>query len=459
MEPENVAPPPRWLWFGCLGTTLLALLAVLAVVFFYTKVLAPGQRESAKNRLPFLAPLLENLDPPLPPPDLRLPTPLPGGASGESLLNNPPSFLQTPTAAPSAAPPSPTFTLLPPTATPTVTTISATREIPPNPLPTRPAGSALPNRVELFSMNYQRQTWNNCGPANTTMALSYYGWQDDQSVAAADLKPGGQEDKNVSPSEIVAYIEKESGVRALYRVGGDIELLRELVAARFPVILETGFRPEGYDWIGHYRTLAGYNHNSRQFFLYDSYIGAAESNGIISQTYAQLDTGWQHFNRVFIVVYEAAREAQLRAILGERESERRSAELALETALAEARAQPTQGFAWFNVGASLTLLGRHEEAATYFDEARRVGIPWRMTWYRFTPYEAYFAIGRFVDLSALLASSLNAGGEYVEETYFWRGRLLEAEGDANGARYNYRTALIRNPNYEAARRALEALDA
>jgi len=457
LGPERVSPPPRWLWYGCWTTILLALLSLLAIFLFYTRVLTPGQRESAKNRIPFLAPLLENFDPPLPPPDLRLPTPLPrdSDTSGEMLLTSPPLFLRTPSVTPSIIPPSPTT--LPPTVTATLVPTALPTATPPT-LTAQP-GSELPDRVDILVMNHQRQTWNNCGPANTTMALSYFGWKEDQTIAAAVLKPGGQEDKNVSPSEIVDYIEKETGVRALYRVGGDIELLRALVAARFPVIIETGYSPEGYDWIGHYRTLAGYQHNTRQFLLYDSYLGSDESNGIISQSYEDLDEHWRHFNRVYIVVYEPAREERVYAILGERLSENRSAELALETALAELRTQPTLGIAWFNAGASLTLLGDYEEAVSYFDEARRHGIPWRMTWYRFTPYEAYHAVGRFADLNALLASSLNAGGEYVEETYYWRGRLRESEGNRNDARYNYRTALIRNPNFEAARRALESLDA
>ena len=105
MGPDPVPPPPRWLWYGCLSTIVMFLLGLLAVFLFYTRVLTPGQRESAKNRLPFLAPLFENFDPPLPPPDLRLPTPLPGGARGEILLTIPPRFLQTPSATPSPPPP------------------------------------------------------------------------------------------------------------------------------------------------------------------------------------------------------------------------------------------------------------------------------------------------------------------------------------------------------------------
>ncbi len=463
-RPTGVASPPPWLWFGCLGFAILALATLVVALLFYVELLTPGQREAAKNRLPFLAPLLRNLDPPLPPPDTRLPTPLPGGANGANLLLTPPNFLDDIAATATETPPTPTPlsatpTTTAPTATPTTTTPQVATTPPTNIPASNATNSALPDRSELFQLNYQRQTWNNCGPANITMALSHFGWQKDQSVAATHLKPGGKEDKNVSPSEIVEFVERETDLSALARVGGDLELLRTLAIERFPVIIETGFRPEGYDWIGHYRTLAGYDHTVRQFFLYDSFIGPDQSNGIIKQSYTDLDEDWQHFNRLFIVIYEPAREERLLEILGTRASERGAAEWALDVAWAEARAQFNLGYAWFNIGASLTLLEKPAEATRYFDEARRVGIPWRMTWYRFTPYEAYFKAGRFADLQALLEATFNNGGEFVEETYYWRGRLLAAQGDAGGARYNFRTALIRNPNYEAARQALASLNA
>ena len=454
-----MAPPPRWLFYGCLATALLALACLIALALIYARVLRPGQRESAKNRLPALAPLLQYLDPPLPPPNLSLPTPLP--ANGENgaalLLDEPPVFLFTATATASATPAPPAT--IPHTPSPVATATTTVAPSAPTATATDEPAASLPDHVPPFTMIYQRQTWNNCGPANATMALSYYGWQDDQEFAEDYLKPGGREDKNVSPSEIVSFIENRSGLRAIARIGGDLELMRALLDAGFPVILEVGYRPEGHDWLGHYRTLAGYHHPSRQFFLYDSYIGPDDNNGIISQNYADLDEDWRHFNRVFIVVYEANREEQVHELLGERLDETQAAEWALAQALAEARAQPGNSFAYFNAGAALTLLGRHDEAVRYFDEARRGDIPWRMTWYRFTPYEAYFAAGRLVDLSALLESSLNAGGAYVEETYYWRGRLREAQGEISAARANYRTALSRNPRYEAAQQALAALDA
>ncbi|MCU0476303.1 MAG: C39 family peptidase, partial [Anaerolineae bacterium] len=79
---------------------------------------------------------------------------------------------------------------------------------------------------------YQKQTWNNCGPSNITMALSYYGWRQDQAFAAQFLKPGGREDKNVSPSEMVAFVNEQSAVRALYRIGGTVELIKTRSSSR-----------------------------------------------------------------------------------------------------------------------------------------------------------------------------------------------------------------------------------
>lgn len=76
-------------------------------------------------------------------------------------------------------------------------------------------------------------------------------------------------------------------------------------------------------------------------------------------------------------------------------------ENALATAQAEAAADPKDAFAWFNVGTNLTALGRHDEAAAAYDQARLAGLPWRMLWYQFGPYRAYYETGRYEDVRAL----------------------------------------------------------
>ncbi|MBM3123190.1 MAG: hypothetical protein FJZ97_13550, partial [Chloroflexi bacterium] len=74
----------------------------------------------------------------------------------------------------------PTATLTPasgPTSTPTLT---PTPTIEPTPIP------AI---VRLTGVRHEYQKWNNCGPANLSMALSFWGWPGDQRNTAAYLKP------------------------------------------------------------------------------------------------------------------------------------------------------------------------------------------------------------------------------------------------------------------------------
>jgi hypothetical protein len=446
------------------GWIALGLVGSVAGVFVYRNSLAPGQRETAKFYLPFLA----SFDPPPDPADLTLPTPIPdtGGPSALDLLNTPLGLstddATEPAAAPSATPAATATPVVeptdaPPTATPAPTEAALVPILPPDSvsssIPLRPASA------RLFSFRHIRQTWNNCGPANITMALSYYGWPDGQETAAAFLKPD-REDKNVNPGEMVAFVNERTGVRAVTRIGGDLDLLRDLLANEFPVIIETGYMPEGYDWLGHYQTVVGYDDLGQVFFLYDSFLGAGQNGEGIAETYTDLDMNWQAFNRTFIVIFRQEDEQRVAAILGERADPTRAAELALEVGQEEARLNPQDPFAWFNMGTAYTRLGRYDDAAIAYDQSRRVGtLPWRMLWYQFGPYEAYFNVGRHDDVLALVNSNLNNGGEFVEETYYWQGRVLAELGQSRDAAAAFRLALTRNPSYVAAQRALSELNA
>lgn len=304
---------------------------------------------------------------------------------------------------------------------------------------------------------YSRQGWNNCGPANIAMALSYYGWQGTQDDAATYLKPD-REDKNVSPGELVRYVNEETFVRGITRMGGTLTMLKWFVAAGFPVIVEVGGPIyEGYDWIGHYRTIVGYDDLAGNFLVYDSWLGTGNDGSGVAVPYAELDLTWQAFNRIFVVVYEPSRESEVQRLLGELVDVDRSAEIALEAARQEVRANPQDKFAWNNIGVSLTRLGRYDEAALAFDEARRFSLPFRLTWYQFDSFEAYFNVGRYTDVMAQVQGNLNNGGEFVEETHYWQGRVLEAQGDRVGARRAFEQALIRNAGFVAAQEALSAL--
>jgi hypothetical protein len=316
-----------------------------------------------------------------------------------------------------------------------------------------------PASARLFGFTHTKQTWNNCGPANITMALSYFGWNDDQSVAASFLKPD-KEDKNVNPGEMVAFVNENTQVRAITRIGGSLDLLKEFIANEFPVVIETGYMPEGYDWIGHYQTVVGYDDLIRVFYIYDSYLGTGENAAGIPEDYEDLDKNWQDFNRTFIVLYPPERETEVAQILGDRADLAGAAENALQVAQDEARANPQDPFAWFNIGTALTKLERYDEAAVAYDQSRRVGVlPWRITWYQHGIFEAYFNTQRYSDVIALVNANLTNGAQYVEETYYWQGKVLAAQGDFQSARSAYSRALQHNPRYLAAQDALDQLNA
>lgn len=67
---------------------------------------------------------------------------------------------------------------------------------------------------------------------------------------------------------------------------------------------------------------------------------------------------------------------------------------------------PGDAFAWFNLGTDLVALAEFEEAAAAYDRAREIGLPWRMLWYQFGPFQGYYEVGRVKDLVALADTTL-----------------------------------------------------
>jgi hypothetical protein len=507
-EPKRAAPaqpnndlhaPPRFLLWLIIGLFLLAIIGGITGLVVFRNVLRPGQQQRIVEAVPFMKIFLDRPDPNMTVPTVQAPTG--EGMTADDLLSEdffsttpeatepaaaataaltPTSVSLAPTTAPTLAPTStPTMT---PTDEPTLApTIAPTEQTASLSLPNlggvsvaQAAGEEqsvpvvddtanlsvaadIPRFAHLSGFTVVQQTWNNCGPANITMALSYYGWQQDQTFAASYLKPD-REDKNVSPSEMVAFVNEQSQVRAVTRIGGDMELLKEFIAAGFPVIIETGYAPEGNDWFGHYQTVVGYDDNGRDFYIFDSYLGTGENGAGMAEPYDEFDSHWQQFNRIFIVIYDPSREAEVTAILGERADVTFAAEHAYTVAQSEARANPQNQFAWFNMGTALTKLGRYADAAPAFDRATQIGLHYRMLWYQFGPFEAYFNVGRYDDVLSLATSTLNTSRDYVEESYYWQGRAYEAQGLQQQAADSFRRALLHNPRYAAAQQALAALN-
>lgn len=355
------------------------------------------------------------------------------------------TFYPTQTAPPTQTP-LPTDTPSPQSTAPAQATVEQpTAAIEPSATPAPQLFAPAAPTAYLTGIRHERQTWNNCGPATISMLLSRFGRTETQREAATFLKPD-KEDKNVSPDELVAYAQS-LGYEAMAFVGGDLNVLRTLVTNGVPVIVESWFIPEPNDEMGHYQLLIGYDDTSLTF--YDSYEGPD-----LREDIAEFEPLWRVFNNMAVIVWRPEQRDFVMAMLGDLSDAQKMQQRALEKAQADIAANAQDRFAWFNAGSSLHALGRNDEAAQYFDTAFKLQLPWRMMWYQFAPYAAYYEVGRYDDVIALANATLKRV-KNLEESYYWRGRSLAAKGDANAARADFQQALVFNPNFAPAREALK----
>jgi len=363
------------------------------------------------------------------------------------------------TAAPVGLTPTPTPILTPilphrPTV-PTITPASAQTSARPVPA----GGADLPSAAQLPGITHIWQTWNNCGPATLAMYMSYFGQHVKQDEVGAQLRPD-PDDKNVSLEEMAAYA-RSRGLSATVRVNGDAARLRRLLLAGVPVLIETWHQERPNDGMGHYRLLVGYDDGAGQWIAYDSFdtrdLVKGQPYAGIRLPYEETERLWAVFNRLYLVIYDADHAPAILPILNEDVDEATLWARALAHAQAETQARPDDPFAWFNLGSDLVALGRFPEAGQAYDRARRIGLPWRMLWYQFGPFQAYYEIGRYDEVIALAEHTI-ATARQTEEAFYWRGLAQKAKGDANAARASWQRAIQLNPHYTDAVAALAELD-
>jgi hypothetical protein len=360
------------------------------------------------------------------------------------------------------------------TAAPTRTPRAAT----PTGLPTEPP---LPSSVTLTGFKYihQHGGWNLCGPANLAMALTYWGWEGTRNDVEDYVKPGiqstslsrverGRPDKNVMPYEMEDFVDSQvPGLNAVTRVGGELETIKRLLAAGFPVIVEKGYTERDasgrISWLGHYLYVTGYDEAGEYFIVQDVYLrtnpqGTGEN---LQSSFEQFQEQWRAFNYLFMVIYPTDRIDEINAALGPWADEEWANQHALELAQAESLQLTSwdQYFAWFNVGSSHVRLLQYVDAAFAYDYAFQLYSslpndsterPYRMMWYQTEPYRAYFYSGRYQDVINLANETLNTLDEpTLEESLYWRARAKYELGEIENAVNDMRQTVYLNKNFWA----------
>jgi tetratricopeptide (TPR) repeat protein len=330
---------------------------------------------------------------------------------------------------------------------------SFTPTLSPTPLP------ALVN-LEGFKYEDQHGRWNYCGPANLSMGLTFWGWDGNRDVVGEYVKPEDK-DKNVMPYEMQDFVESQTqGMAAVVRSGGEIEVIKSLIAGGFPVLAEKGYYEYDYTgklgWLGHYQFVTGYDDVRQAFIVQDTYIKDGKDHRF---PYEEFIEGWRSFNYLFVVVYPQERQEEVLGLLGPWADAAWASAHALELAKAESQslAGIDQFFAWFNRGSSHVALQEYPDAASAYDQAFALyatlpdddARPFRMLWYQTGPYWAYFYSGRYQDVINLADTTLieTISEPVLEESFYWRALAREALGDVPGAITDLRESVRLNPNF------------
>lgn len=299
------------------------------------------------------------------------------------------------------------------------------------PLPSPTLVLSVPTQYMLKGGRQVFQTYNNCGPASLSMALSYYGIDVSQQTLGQSLRPwqnayGDNDDKSVTLQEL-AEKSQEYGLVAYFRPAGNIAVIEQLVALDLPVLTRTWLHA-GED-IGHFRVIVGYDQQKQQLWQDDSFQG---DDRVYS--YADFLNLWQAFNYEFLVLVPAQKQAAVEAILqaGALQDENQAWEKALAGAgqeavlAAQAKDSHRQVFAQFNQITALYHLQRYQEAVAQYQEIA-AQLPSRMLWYQLEPILAYYQLGEYESVLQITQYILTNGNEAYAELYELQGQIYQKQ--------------------------------
>ena len=266
-SPQPLKPGRRHSWLPALaiGASLIVLVLAVTMPLWLpgaVRRVIPDRYIMAYAPAPLQA-MIFNIDP-----GQVLPTP--------DVPADPDRLLQAPTAvSPGEATPWPTLAAV-------VPAVTETSQPAPEPTATAGAGQAaafatatpapvvIPEEHLLTNVAQVPQGYNKCGPATLTSYLGFYNSSLTQNDISNAVKPH-PEDSNVRPDELADYA-RSQGYGAIERINGDLDLLKQLIAAGYPVMIERGFDElPDEDWMGHYMLMIGYSDVTGEFTAMDSY--------------------------------------------------------------------------------------------------------------------------------------------------------------------------------------------
>lgn len=319
----------------------------------------------------------------------------------------------------------------------------------------------IPQKYEISKNSHVYQTFNNCGPATLSMALSYYGINVGQDELGNKMRPyqnpqGDNDDKTIFTHEFVDWAvyyaqNQQSGknVNAINLPNGDIELLKLFISNDIPVIAKTWLNKN--EDIGHFVLIRGYDDVNNTLIKDDSYYGPDKR-----VSYYDFMSLWQVFNFSYIVIYDETQKPIVNAILGDEINETVAWQKAADRALKEKDLDPQNIYPVFNLSVAYFHLGDYGNSTKYFElvESR---LSRRMLWYQIEPIKSYIKLEKTDRALQIIEDILNNGNRAFSELYYLRGQIYLEQGSVDKAKNEFETALKYNQNYEEARDVLNTL--
>lgn len=318
--------------------------------------------------------------------------------------------------------------------------------------PRNQSSKSIPSQKTLSGGTHTFQTFNNCGPATLSMALSYFAIFESQQAIGQDLRPyqvpnGDNDDKSTTLDELAGKAE-EFGLLAYHRPNGSTDLLKQFIALNIPVITKTWTKPD--DDIGHYRLVKGYTTTS---LIQDDSLQGKD----LSYTFNDFNVLWKKFNYEYLVLVPKSQKEAIEAILGEDLDPQVAWTKAVNLSRQQLASNPEDIYARFNLSVALYNTGDYAGSVAEFEKVENQ-LPFRTLWYQMEPVQAYFELGNYARVFQITDEVLNNHNLAYSEMYLLRGEIYKKQGKMTEARQEFEKAVKYNINLNAAHEALASLN-
>lgn len=310
-----------------------------------------------------------------------------------------------------------------------------------------PQSHIIPQQLHVF------QSFNNCGPATLSMALSYMGITKDQSELGKILRPyqipgGDNDDKSVTLEE-VADQATEYGLVSYLKPNGDMQKIKQFVANDIPVVARTWTKVN--EDIGHFRIVRGYDDATKEIIQDDSLQGKN-----LRYSYEEFEKLWVPFNFEYLVLVTPDKKQIAEEILGKDLEEKTAWQNAKVRIEKELLKDPNNIHLNFALSRIYYYLGDYEHSVEQFDKVE-AKLSFRTLWYQIEPIQALYNTGDYDRTLALTQKILSNQNKAFTELYIIRGDIYTKQEKSQQAKDEYEKAVLYNENNSLAKEKLESI--